>query len=712
MQRRPARRTVTDRRHKGEASVSNSLYITINSPQSRRSVVALGLLEMLARQVGRIGVFRPIRPGDGKSDPVAETLVERYQLKPVPDAGLSYAEASALVVDGDNDPLVAHCVDAFFRIRDQYDFVIVLGTDFTGPSPHTELGLNAKLAANMGAPVLSIINGHEQDDASILTAMSMVAHTLADHDCSEVATFINRVDPQRYEHLRQQLEDEKHAAPVYLLRDLPVLTAMTVAEVFEAVSGTVLAGTPEGLEREVDSYMAGSGYLSTVLPGLTEGVLVVCHGDRDDLAVGAAAAALSPNLPTPAGVVLTQGHVPGPATLDLVSASGLPVVSVPGSTYETLHSLEGLHGQVHPSSRRKIAAALGEFAASVNTEQLASLVQMSHTSVVTPLMFTIDLLERARAARRRIVLPESGDERILRAADELLQGGVADLVLLGVAEDVHRRASQLGIDLSGVEIIDPVTSPLREEFADVYAELRKHKGMTRVQAYDTVSDVSYFGTLLVHTGRVDGMVSGAAHTTAHTIRPALEIIKTTPDAMVVSSAFLMCMPDRVLVFADCAVNPDPNAEQLADIAIHSADTAAAFGIEQRVAMVSYSTGTSGSGSDVDKVRAATEIVAQARPDLLLAGPIQYDAAVDPGVGASKLPGNPVAGHATVLIFPDLNTGNTTYKAVQRSADAIAVGPVLQGLRKPVNDLSRGCTIPDIVNTVAITAIQAQKAAHA
>jgi phosphate acetyltransferase len=273
---------------------------------------------------------------------------------------------------------------------------------------------------------------------------------------------------------------------------------------------------------------------------------------------------------------------------------------------------------------------------------------------------------------------------------------------------VQAKAVASGVDLTGMEVVDPATSPLRDEFAEAYARIRAHKGVTIEAAYDTVTDASYFGTMLVHTGRVDGMVSGAAHTTAQTIRPALEIIRTTPEAMLVSSAFLMCLPDRVLVFADCAVNPDPTAEELADIAVNSAETARAFGIEPQVAMVSYSTGTSGTGTDVDKVRAATEIVATRRPDLPLAGPIQYDAAVDVGVGAAKLPGNPVAGHATVLIFPDLNTGNTTYKAVQRSAAAVAIGPVLQGLRRPVNDLSRGCTVPDIINTVAITAIQAQQ----
>ena len=692
--------------------MSNSVYLTVNAPESRRSVVALGLLELLARRVGRVGVFRPISPAEPERDVLVNTLVDRYQLKPVPARGLTYEQAVQLVDEGDNERLIAHCVDAFFQMRDQYDFMVVLGTDFTGPSPSTELSLNAKLAANMGTPVLSIINGYQRDDGEIHTSMDVVAHLLAQEGCAEVATIVNRVDAGDFDRLRGRVLEVPHPVPVYVLRDLKLLSALTIREVADAVGAVVLAGSEESFDREVDAYMAGSGYLQTVLPGLTDGVLVVAHGDRDDLAVGAAAAAMSPSMPTPSGVLFTSAHVPGPTTLSLLEASGLPVLAVQESTYDTLHKLEGVHAEIWPGSRRKIAAALGEFNAEVDTDHLASLIETSRTNVVTPLMFTIDLLERARSQRRRIVLPEGNDERILRAADELIQEKVADLVILGQSEDVIARAAKLGVDLAGVEIMDPVTSPLRSEFAEEYARLRAHKGVSLPQAFDTVSDVSYFGTMLVHMGLVDGMVSGAAHTTASTIRPALEIIRTTPEALVVSSAFLMCMPDRVLVFADCAVNPDPNAEQLADIAIHSADTATAFGIEPRVAMVSYSTGSSGSGTDVDKVREATSIVAARRPDLALAGPIQYDAAVDPGVGASKMPGNPVAGHATVLIFPDLNTGNTTYKAVQRSADAIAVGPVLQGLRRPVNDLSRGCTIPDIVNTVAITAIQAQQAVTA
>jgi phosphate acetyltransferase len=322
-------------------------------------------------------------------------------------------------------------------------------------------------------------------------------------------------------------------------------------------------------------------------------------------------------------------------------------------------------------------------------------------------MFESLLLERARANRQHIVLPEGDDERILRAASTLLSRQVVDLTLLGVESQVRAQATALGLDIDRADVIDPRTSELVEPFAAEYTRLRAHKGMTLERARDIVRDVSYFGTMMVHTGHADGMVSGAAHSTAHTITPSFQIIKTAPGTESVSSVFFMCLADRVLVYGDCAVIPDPTVEELADIAVSSADTAAQFGIEPRVAMLSYSTGESGTGADVDKVRAATALVKERRPDLSVAGPIQYDAAVDASVGEAKLPGSDVAGRATVFIFPDLNTGNNTYKAVQRSAGAVAVGPVGQGLNKPVNDLSRGATVRDIVNTVAITAIQAQ-----
>lgn len=349
-----------------------------------------------------------------------------------------------------------------------------------------------------------------------------------------------------------------------------------------------------------------------------------------------------------------------------------------------------------------------ELASSVLTRSFrlsSDLLEVPGEPPMTPLRFEGGLLRRARAVGQHIVLPEGDEERILRAAHRLLAEKTCRLTLLGDAAAVKGRAKELGLNLDAAEVVDPATSPLRERFAARYAELRAKKGVTLEQARERVADVSYFGTMMVLEGIADGMVSGAVNTTAHTIRPSLEVVKTRPGVSVVSSVFLMCLADRVLVFGDCAVNPNPNAAQLADIAISSAETARAFGIEPRVAMLSYATGDSGSGPDVDLVVAATEEVRSRAPGLAVDGPLQYDAAVDPDVGTRKRPGSPVAGRATVLIFPDLSAGNAAYKAVQRSANALAIGPVLQGLNKPVNDLSRGALVDDIVNTVAITAIQ-------
>ena len=484
---------------------------------------------------------------------------------------------------------------------------------------------------------------------------------------------------------------------------------LSVEEVAKGINGRVLVGSGEEMQREVERYVAGSSHVPRVLGTLVPGALLVCSGDRSDLLVAAAAVANTPDWPSVSGLVLTCNELPDPLTMKLLQSAKVPTIAVEPNTYDTLHLLDQLHGDIHPGSRRKIAAALGEFAAQVDEGVLLDRIRLARATAITPLMFQSSLIGRARSNKQRIVLPESNDDRILRAAEEILQVDMCELILLGDPDEVHTRAERLGIDLSNARIIDPKNSPLFEQFADTYAELRAHKGVSAKTAHDRMEDANYFGTMLVYSGLADGMVSGAAHTTAETVRPALEIIKTVPGTSLVSSAFLMCMPDEVLAFADCAITVDPTVEQLAQIAQSTVDTAVAFGIDPKVAMLSYSTGTSGTGTDVDKVRAATDIVAAARPELPLAGPIQYDAAVDPAVGASKMPGNPVAGHATVLIFPDLNSGNTAYKAVQRSADAIAIGPILQGLKKPVNDLSRGCTVPDIVNTVAITAIQAASA---
>ncbi len=690
--------------------MSKSLYIAAASARAGKGVAALGVMDVLARKVGRIGLFRPITPGYEERDALIEMLIAQYNLDIAYEdvCPFEYDDIAASLAQGNTEKVISQVVDAYNHIKTKYDFTLIIGSDFLGPTASSELELNAMFATNLGSPVLLIVSGNDLSADEVATSAGHARHVLVENGCSIVSTIINRVATENRDNvLTSMATHDEIKEPVYVLSEVPVLSALTIDEIAAGLGGEIISGEGPDLQREVDKYVAGSGHVPMVLGLLDSGVLLVAAGDRDDLAVAAAAVASSPELPSPAGLVLTCGVVPDPVTMRLLESSHLPVIAVKEDTYLTLHKLDQIPGQIRAGSRRKIAAALKEFTAGVAIDDLEKNIQLSETVVITPLMFTVNILEKARSEKKHIVLPEGNDERILRAADELLHGGIVNLTILGKVEEIKTLARHLGLDISAANLVDPDESSLREEFANEYARLRAHKGIGWQDAYDRMSDPSYFGTMLVYKGYADGMVSGATHTTAETIRPALEVIKTVPGVSLVSSTFLMCMPDRVLAFADCAVNPDPNANQLAEIAQSTAETAKAFGITPRVAMLSYSTGDSGTGADVEKVRSATEILQAARPDLPIAGPIQYDAAVDAGVAEAKMPGNAVAGKATVLIFPDLNSGNTAYKAVQRSANAIAVGPVLQGLKKPVNDLSRGCTIPDIVSTVAITAIQAQ-----
>lgn len=666
-------------------------------------------MDVLVRTVKNIGVFRPILSGLYEKDPLVELLIDHYNLKVTYEEAcpFTYTDMQELLADGEIDSVQAKVVAKYQSMAKNYDFVLIIGTDFVGPTASTELELNATLAANLASPVLMVISGADASMSDIDTLIDHASHVINDNGCVQVASVVNRVSSDMIDVVRAELQVHKREIPVYALEDVPVLAALTVGEVAAGLHGTVLAGTDENLQREVNRYVAGSGHVPMVLDLLDAGVLLIAAGDRADLAVTAAAVASSLDMPSPAGLVLTCGVIPDEKTIHLLKTSGLPVIAVTPDTYQTLHALDQIPGEIRPRSRRKILAALAEFTRGVNEEELVERIQLSKSTTVTPLMFTSKIMEMARSDKQRIVLPESQDERILRAADELVHGGICDITLLGDAELIQTRIRHLSLDLGDVEIIDPKSSELLQTFADEIVRLRSHKGVTAQSALELASDPTYFATMLVHLDYADGMVSGATHTTAETIRPALQIIKTTPQTTLVSSVFLMCLPEKVWAFADCAVNPEPTAEELADIASITADTARAFGIEPKVAMLSYSTGSSGTGVEVDKVREATELLARKRPELEIAGPIQYDAAVDEEVGRVKLPNNPVAGNATVFIFPDLNTGNTAYKAVQRSADAIAIGPILQGLKKPVNDLSRGCSVADIVSTVAITAIQSQ-----
>ncbi|MER5703876.1 phosphate acetyltransferase [Micromonospora sp. NPDC002296] len=683
--------------------MARSVYLTSVGSGGGKSTIALGLAELLSRQVERIGAFRPLVAGRGP-DPILALLTDRYRIDlPLADLhGATYPEATELVADGRREQLISRLVERYRDVERRCPAMVVVGSDFAdggdGAGPR-ELAFNARLATEFGSVVVPVIDGFGQEPEAIAAAARGAYHDLEDLGATVLAVIANRVPGT--------MTLPELPVPTYAIPEVPTVSAPTVAEVAAALGATLLAGDDAALGRDVLDYVVGAAHVPTLLDHLTEGALVITPGDRADLVVAASAAHVAGQVSL-AGVVLTLGEQPDPRAMRLVEGlnTGFAVLSVPSDSYDTVAASSRIEGRPSVANPRKVEAALGAFEANVDTDDLARRLRVSRSERVTPLMFEYDLIDRARATRRHLVLPEGTEERILRAAEILLRRGVADLTLLGRTDDVARRTRELGIDITGATVVDPAASEWRDEFAEAYAKLRAHRGMTAELAHDVVAQPNYFGTMMVHTGHADGMVSGATHTTAATIRPAFEIIRTVPGLSVASSVFFMLLADRVLVYGDCAVNPDPDAAQLADIAISSADTAARFGIEPRVAMLSYSTGDSGAGADVEKVAAATRLVRERRPELLVEGPIQYDAAIDPKVAATKLPDSAAAGRATVFIFPDLNTGNNTYKAVQRSAGAVAVGPVMQGLRRPVNDLSRGATVPDIVNTVAITAIQA------
>ncbi|TGB13976.1 phosphate acetyltransferase [Streptomyces sp. MZ04] len=692
--------------------MTRSVYVTGIDRGDGRQVIELGVMELLTRQVDRVGVFRPL-VHDGP-DRLFDLLRARYRLgqDAASGYGMDYHEASAIQAEQGTDELVSQLVDRFHRVARDYEVVLVLGTDFADTQLPDELSLNARLANEFGAAVIPVVGGKNQTAESVRAETRNAYRAYESLGCDVLAMVTNRVAPADRAEIHERL-DARLPVPCYVLPDEAALAAPTVAQITHALDGRVVLGDDAGLARDALDFVFGGAMLPNFLNALTPGCLVVTPGDRADLVVGSLAAH-SAGTPPIAGVLLTLNEQPGEEILKLADrlAPGTPVIAVSGGSFPTAAELFALEGKLNAATPRKAETALGLFERYVDTGGLLKRVSAPSSDRVTPMMFEHKLLETARSDKRRVVLPEGTEERVLRAADVLLRRGVCDLTLLGPVEQIRKKAADLGVDLTDAQLIDPQTSELRDAFATKYAELRAHKGVTVELAYDVVADVNYFGTLMVQEGFADGMVSGSVHSTAATIRPAFEIIKTKPDASIVSSVFFMCLADKVLVYGDCAVNPDPNAEQLADIAVQAAATAEQFGVEPRIAMLSYSTGTSGSGADVDKVREATELVRESRSDLKIEGPIQYDAAVEPSVAATKLPESEVAGQASVLIFPDLNTGNNTYKAVQRSAGAIAVGPVLQGLRKPVNDLSRGALVQDIVNTVAITAIQAQGPATA
>ncbi len=695
--------------------MSKNLYITALEPKSGISLVALGVMECLVRNLVRVAVFRPIvntkHDADGK-DEIIHLISTHYNLD-IPYRRMyafTFEEARELVADKQYDKLLEGILDRYKDLEAEYDFVLCLGTDFESDSAAFEFELNVEIANNLGCPVLLIAGAHEGSIEGVVRSCLFAIESFEEKGSQILSIIVNRTPPVLQLEMLQALK-EKLSQKIELIYSIPfevTLDRPTMAEIARALNAKVIYGRQQ-LNKPVSRFVIAAMNLKNLLPRIEDDNLIITPVDRIDIILGMLAAYRSSNLPNIGGIVLSGYLKPDDVLRNLLQGMEdlVPIVKVEEDTFTTAVRIKALHNCITPDSVVKIASALGLFESHVETSELRKKIIGYSMLCMTPKMFEFGLVKRARAFKQTIVLPEGEDERILRAAEILIHRDVVDIILLGKVQAIQSKILTLGLSLGRVKIIDPLKSELFEEYAETYFQLRKHKGITPDNARDVMSAVNYFGTMMVYKGHADGMVSGAAHSTLNTVRPSLEFVKTKPGSTIMSSVFFMCLEDRVLAYGDCAVNPRPTAEQLAEIAIESARTAELFGIKPLVAMLSYSSGTSGIGEEVDKVKEATEIAHHLAPGLLIEGPIQYDAAVDPEVAATKMPDSKVAGKATVFIFPDLNTGNNTYKAVQRSAGAVAIGPIMQGLNKPVNDLSRGCNVTDIVNTVAITAIQAQ-----
>ncbi|MBF4488086.1 phosphate acetyltransferase [Flavobacterium sp. CSZ] len=695
--------------------MSKAVYIATSDHNSGKSIITLGLMSILIGKTAKVGYFRPIVEDfiDGELDNHIETVLSYFNLDiKFEDA---YAITKSKLIKKKNKGKIGEVLDLIIekykKLEERFDFVLVEGTSFTGEGTSIELDLNVLIAKNLGIPTIIMGSGVGKTLEELVDSLYLVYDSFKVKEVEVLSVIANKVQLENIELVTQGLK--KSLPENVLINTIPLISSLnnpTMQEIVNQLDAKVLFGSAY-LNNEIGHFSVGAMQLHNYLVHLHDNALVITPGDRSDIILGALQANESANYPTISGIILTGNIVPEESILKLIEGLSaiVPIIAVDGGTYHITNKIGAIRSEIYANNTHKIETSITTFEKYVEVETLSERLITFIPEGMTPKMFQYNMVKRAKQHRKHIVLPEGYDDRIIIAASRLLDMDVVDISIIGDKKHIENRVAELGIpfDFSKVNIINPKESELYEDYANTYYELRKAKNVSITMARDLMEDVSYFGTMMVYKGHADGMVSGAAHTTQHTILPALQFIKTKPNSSVVSSVFFMCLEDRVSVFGDCAINPNPTAEQLAEIAISSAESSSAFGIEPKIAMLSYSSGSSGKGDEVDKVRTATEIVKQKRPDLKIEGPIQYDAAVDRAVGKSKMPDSEVAGQASVLIFPDLNTGNNTYKAVQRETGALAIGPMLQGLNKPVNDLSRGCTVDDIINTVVITAIQAQ-----
>ncbi|WP_028389496.1 phosphate acetyltransferase [Legionella fairfieldensis] len=680
------------------------LYLSSIEKRPGKSFVSLGLLASLKEQYQHLHCFKLFSESDASQIPLLEEISQQ-KLLPLMDVNQAIA-----LMRTQPDDLISTVLEAT-QINTDQEFAYFEGSDFESDNDVFEYQFNLTLAYQLNCDIVLVVSAKDRTLEHTLSVLNTALEVARRNHARIVGVIINQVK-----------NSDEDKALTFFQKQLSNLLFVSVIPEFEQfanpsmrdiagkLQAEVLFGHPE-LHRPVTQFTIAAKTVGNFLQSRVDrsGMLIITPSDRIDILLGSLLADQSVYYPKIAGIVLTGGETPGPIIRDIIAGleHPFPVLLTHLKTYETATTLFSAKYNLNVADTEKINAAIEAMRPYIIEPLIKLLSDKSHKPQLSPAVFLYELINKARQVTQHIVLPEGDDPRILLAASHLLKRGVVKISLLGNVEKIHLQARRLGIELFDANIIDIEFAPQKENYAKQYYLLRQHKNINLPIALERMNDVNYFAAMMVYCGDADGMVSGATHTTADTVRPALEIIKTKPNVAKVSSIFIMCMPARVLIYGDCAINPEPDSKTLAEIAIQSAQIATNLGISPKVVLLSYSSGASGKGESVEKVANALTLVKQRQPGLLVEGPMQYDAAVDPDVAAKKLPHSRIAGDANVLIFPDLNTGNNTYKAVQRETGALAIGPVLLGLNKPVNDLSRGCTPEDIINTILITAIQAQ-----
>lgn len=694
--------------------------------------VSLGVIRAMERKGVRLSVFKPIaQPRSGGEKPDQTTTIIRKNSSIPAAEPLNMARVESLLGSNQQDVLMEEIIARYHENTKEAEVVLVEGLVPTRKH-HFATALNYEIAKTLNAEIVFVMSLGNDSPAQLKERIELTQSSFGGRKNQNITgVIINKLNAPVDEQgrtrpdLSEIFDDSSKASvanidPKQLFANSPLPVLGCVPWSFDLIATRAIdmcrhlnarvINEGEIQTRRVKSVTFCARSIPHMLEHFRPGSLLVTSADRPDVLVAACLAAM--NGIEIGAILLTGGYEIDDRIAKLCERAfqtGLPVFMVKTNTWQTSLSLQSFNLEVPVDDTQRIEKVQEYVANYINADWVESLTAASERSRrLSPPAFRYQLTELARKAGKRIVLPEGDEPRTVKAAAICAERGIATCILLGNPDEIQRVAAAQGVELGkGIEIVDP--EAVREHYVPRLVELRKNKGMTEVVAQEQLEDNVVLGTMMLERGEVDGLVSGAVHTTANTIRPPLQLIKTAPNSSLVSSVFFMLLPEQVLVYGDCAINPDPTPEQLAEIAIQSADSAKAFGIDPRVAMISYSTGNSGAGSDVEKVREATRLAQEKRPDLVIDGPLQYDAAIMEDVAKSKAPNSQVAGRATVFIFPDLNTGNTTYKAVQRSADLISIGPMLQGMRKPVNDLSRGALVDDIVYTIALTAIQSQQA---